>query len=326
MRVASSGRKALTLRSRPVSARDGSKLRKVHFLELCFHWQYASPYWKPRHTPAAARTQQPRAHACPAAVPDASREVFPLARQALNPTTVLRRALMHDVTVFACLDSSFTLPAAIAAEPLAPVAILVPDVMRSIMQMHHARAARALADAHALAAASSTAAYDYCAGDETATAEHHLALLNHDILATQAALAAIPSAALKRMCGPDRAVIQDINTSMQSLFALFCSTNSELAHVRQARDASRAEVLTAAASVCTAVAEMNLLIERRMKERIECVERGASRPVTAQAPSPYLLVLVDEFERLGFQSSVQDDPFFAQMRAATRRPWRCVNA
>jgi len=236
---------------------------------------------------------------------------------------VLRRALIHDVTVFACLDPSFTLPAAIAAEPLAPFAILVPDVMRVIMQMHHARAARALADAHALAAASSTAAYDYCAGDETAAAEHHLALLNHNTIANQAAVQAIPAAALARMCGPDRAVIHDVHRALQPLVALVFRTTSELAGVRQTRDASRAEVLTAAASVCAAVAEMNVLIERRMKERIECVERGARRDLRAQPPSPYTLALVDEFTRLGFHAQVQgDDPFFAQMRAATNGPTR----
>jgi len=227
------------------------------------------------------------------------------------PLAALRRALTHDVTVFAGVDRAFSLAAAVASEPRAPLAVLVPTILRSLLQVQLHRTARARADAGSLLAAAAEAGYDEPRGDECDCAEAHLALLKDNVLATQRATEALPAAALARLCSPDRALIQDVNHAMRPLFTLVSRATAELADLRLSQP-TRGDLLTAAASVCAAAAAVGAVIERRLAERAGLAERNEER--RAASLSPYTLVVAERVEQLRLGAAVYD-PFFSHMRA-----------
>ena len=309
-----------------VASKDSSRLRKAHFLELCFYWRYASPYWslRVRGTQQRAGGAGRRRGTTKASSRALSLYQLPtpaLSRPPTGPLEAFRAALLGDVAAFVAADVQFTLFAAVEAEPSAPLTVLVPEMILALMSVSRKRALRMRRDAARLQAAAAEAEASDAAGEaslsEADCAEDHLALLMHILTANEKGASSLSPEARAAMAAPDRAVMADVRVAVMPLFVLVCRAQAELAAMRLAKP-HRSVLLHAAADVCSAAAKVNATIVRRMEDRAALVvprlKQQAQRGGTQL--SPYVGLLVEEMARLGCR--YEQRGFFDNMLSIAR--------
>ena len=294
-----------------VTVQDASRLRKSHFLELCWHWHYASPYWAPSGRAAGGSSGSKRKVLLrrdlrkPAAAAVAASQALISVQPARTPASLLeafRAMLAIDVAAFGAADRGFRFFDAAAAEPRAPLTLIIPDLMMRLNALGAARYQSARQGAVELCSASTAAeaADEPRNGTETDMAEKQLLNLSFTLMANSSATSALTPEARVRLSPPDAAVIEDVALALQPLSTFICRAQTQLASLR-ASNLRRSELLAAAAMACSAAADCDAIITRRGEARLATVlpRFAALEMERSGGVSPYALALTEEYVRLG---------------------------
>ena len=260
-------------------SRESSKLRKGHLIALCFAWRYRSPLWAAKTTgggPPGTRGAKRPAEWPLARVP--SRSLLPAGVHESSFAAAIRSAAEG----FLRLDPSFALPAAVRAEPLAPIRLVSPVAMRAYIAFCRLQQGHMTDDGLRLAAAARAAAAeaeeadgaddccdwsDYVATEAVSTAEAHLAFVSTLVAAYAGA---IPS--VGQLSGPDLALMADLRASLPPLFRFVRAAQVGLMDLRRSA-AGRQPLLSAAAAVCATCGAIMEAMVRRNESRLALMTR-----------------------------------------------------
>ena len=300
-----------------MKSRDASRLRKAHYLELCWHWKYVSPFWqqRKRYLPfaaAAAAAAAASTAVAAAASTEPRRPAKKLAVAAFLPKAPGRvpqaqlesfnRMLSLDIREFGALDSAFVVFAAADAEPRAPLTILLPILVSAMIKVAISRLADARSSEAALRASAAACNYEEeLRGNETADADEHLLRFAFMMSSHDTSKRMLTPEVLAQLSAPDAACMQDVALASQSCKQFICRAQTELGALRISSQVHRSLLLTAAADVCAACVEMNVIVLRRMEARMAiAAPRFAERELQrcSGTISPYARKLAQEYVRL----------------------------
>ena len=245
-----------------VANRDSTRLRKSHFLTLCWVWRYASPFWRKKRTKLSA----PRGRRAPAASAEAGTEATrtssgggsddaagalallpsPSDSRALcEPLESFRLLLWETLSSFASVDAALQLAnAAAQGEARAPV-MLQAQIMLTVIDIGRLRAQRMTADAERLANLSNLSLSLGCEAGaacdapcahcpEADVADEHIAVVRHLLVATEAGMAQVPPGYECTLGAVDRAYLHDVRLGMLPLSQLVCRIQAEFDSQRRA--------------------------------------------------------------------------------------------